>query len=58
MKSTNPNAGMGFTEDDEEDEEDMNMSRSSVLGELVRLRLHRLHPESRPMILLCWTISA
>ena len=23
MKSTNPNAGMGFTEDDEEDEEDM-----------------------------------
>ena len=29
MKSTNPNAGMGFTEDDEEDEEDMNMSRSS-----------------------------
>lgn len=29
MKSTNPNAGMGFTEDDEEDEEEMNMSRSS-----------------------------
>lgn len=29
MKSTNPNAGMGFSEDDEEDEEDMNMSRSS-----------------------------
>lgn len=29
MKSTNPNSGMGFTEDDEEDEEDMNMSRSS-----------------------------
>lgn len=29
MKSTNPNAGMGFTEDDDEDEEDMNMSRSS-----------------------------
>ena len=29
MKSTNPNAGMGFTEDDEEDEEDMSMSRSS-----------------------------
>ena len=32
MKSTNPNAGMGFTEDDEEDEEDMNMSRSSRTG--------------------------
>lgn len=31
MKSTNPNAGMGFTED-EEDEEDMNMSRSSRTG--------------------------
>lgn len=29
MKSTNPNSGMGFTEDDEEDEEEMNMSRSS-----------------------------
>ena len=29
MKSTNPNAGMGFTEDDEED---MNMSRSSRTG--------------------------
>lgn len=29
MKSTNPNAGMGFTE---EDEEDMNMSRSSRTG--------------------------
>lgn len=29
MKSTNPNAGMGFSEDEEEDEEDMNMSRSS-----------------------------
>ena len=33
MKSTNPNAGMGFTEDDEEDEEDMNMPRSSRTGE-------------------------
>ena len=32
MKSTNPNAGMGFTEDDEEDEEDMSMSRSSRTG--------------------------
>ena len=32
MKSTNPNAGMRFTEDDEEDEEDMNMSRSSRTG--------------------------
>ena len=32
MKSTNPNAGMGFTEDDEEDEDDMNMSRSSRTG--------------------------
>ena len=32
MKSTNPNAGMGFAEDDEEDEEDMNMSRSSRTG--------------------------
>ena len=32
MKSTNPNTGMGFTEDDEEDEEDMNMSRSSRTG--------------------------
>lgn len=29
LKSTNPNAGMGFTEDDEEDEEDMNIPRSS-----------------------------
>lgn len=29
MKPTNPNAGMGFSEDEEEDEEDMNMSRSS-----------------------------
>ena len=29
MKSTNPNAGMGFTEDDEDEEEDMNASRSS-----------------------------
>lgn len=43
---------MGFTEDDEEDEEDMNMSRSSRTGELVWPKLHRLHPESRPMILL------
>ena len=32
MKSTNPNAGMGFAEDDEEDEEDMSMSRSSRTG--------------------------
>lgn len=32
MKSTNPNAGMGFAEDDEEDEEDMDMSRSSRTG--------------------------
>ena len=29
MKSTNPNAGMGFTEDDEDEEEDMNTSRAS-----------------------------
>ena len=28
MKSTNPNAGMGFTEDDEEDEEDRAAERS------------------------------
>ncbi len=32
LKSTNPNAGMGFTEDDEEDEEDMNIPRSSHAG--------------------------
>ena len=32
MKSTNPNAGMGFAEDDEEDEEDMSMSRSCRTG--------------------------
>lgn len=29
MKSTNPNAGMGFTEDEEDEEEDMNTSRAS-----------------------------
>ena len=29
MKSTNPNAGIGFTEDDEDEEEDMNTSRAS-----------------------------
>ncbi len=29
MQSTNPNAGMGFPEEDEEDEEDMNMPHSS-----------------------------
>lgn len=32
LKSTNPNAGMGFTEDDEEDEEDMNIPRSLHAG--------------------------
>ena len=29
MKSTNPNAGMGFPEEEEEEDEDMNMSHSS-----------------------------
>ena len=32
MKSPNPRAGMGFTEDDEEDEEDMGMARSGGSG--------------------------
>lgn len=31
-KSSNPNAGMGYTDDDEEDEEEMNMSRASQGG--------------------------
>lgn len=56
MKSTNPNAGMGFTEDDEEDEEEMRVSRSSS-GSTGSALPRRPPLKNRRTILPCWTTS-
>ena len=57
MKSTNPNAGMGFPEEEEEEDEDMNMSHSSRNAGQGAASSAQTARRSLPMILRSWITS-